>query len=220
MEGNTETTFPPARGRRKAAPEAGFRLRRSTALWGTTLSAKVPLGAGDYGQALGFVRQPVLWHAYQDVFDEIPVPDRYRIFRDVWDRADHSHADLHPEALTVVFSTAADDPDHLARRARITALPTNDPTGETLTVYRGHQGHPGDLRRPVTAASWTTDPAAARWFATRFGPGYVLEGRVHRTDVVDAYDPTSHDARATAEREILVIPGRVRDTRVLPGSPA
>ena len=71
---------------------------------------------------------------------------------------------------------------------------------ETFTVYRGvTPGHnPSGL-------SWTTSLEKAKWFANRFGEGYIRQGTANKSDVLAYFSGRG------SEEEIVISPKSLQD---------
>lgn len=108
--------------------------------------------------------------------ESLSLSDFSRLLGECWTEEENPNGDVNvPVRLSARWFKAADKQAlmHDEEYEIYKNLP------ETFTVYRGVA--PG---RNPNGMSWTREYDKAKWFSSRFGEGYVLEGTAHKEDVL------------------------------------
>jgi hypothetical protein len=147
----------------------------------------------DYETIVQLTSNKYVLNVFHDAYEEIPVEQKYKVFRATYTQMEYGFQAFKPEILEEVLTMNNDT--SFKEELKV------DKEGY-VTVYRGE----GSKSRGIEEAySWSTEERVAKFFAYRFDKkGKIYQGKVHIDDIVDFIDDRN-------ESEILVIPENVKD---------
>lgn len=130
------------------------------------------------------------------------IPNLYNLFFSTYLESDYGFGNIDSQTLqTIISSKTAEDKQNIADKLK--DFP------DTIKVYRGGNtaSTPADQ-----AYSWTLDINIANFFACRrgSGDGYIVEGEISKTDVIDIFLDNRN------EQEIIADPKNISITQTIP----
>lgn len=148
---------------------------------------------GDYETIFTLTSTKYLLHVFHDIYDELPVGNKYKAFREVYTNMEYGFHAFKQEVLEEVLTLNMDD----SFRGKLEV----DNEGY-ITVFRGEGSKSSRIEE---AHSWTTDENTAKFFANRFDKiGKIYQGKVRIENVIDFIEDRQ-------ESEILVLPENVEE---------
>jgi hypothetical protein len=156
----------------------------------------------DYENLFSCMEKKILISKYIELFDSIPVEQKYNCFRYLWSRSEYGFDQFKPSFLKKVFSYKEHSEE---RNQSMIELKEEIQDQEIINVYRGvtSQSTPYDK-----AISWTLDIDIAEWFASRFdSKGKVMKAEIHIKDIHDFLYNRN-------EKEVLLNPKKLINTEV------
>ena len=156
----------------------------------------------DYENIFSYMDKKILITKYIELFNSIPVEQRYNCFRDLWARSEFGFEKFEDSFLEKVFSYKEYSE---GRKESMNELKKEIKDHEIITVYRGVTSQSTPYEK---ATSWTLDEDVAEFFATRFqSKGKIMKAEIHIDDIYDyIYDRN--------EKEILLNPKKLRNADV------
>lgn len=129
------------------------------------------------------------------------LPNLYSLFFDIYECSDYGFSNISCDLFKSVFKSKTDE-DRENTRKQLEGVP------DIVTVYRGGNTKSVPYNK---AYSWTLDINVANFFACRrgMGPGYVVKGRVKKSDILEAF------LRGGNEKEVIVCPDKIEIEEVL-----
>jgi hypothetical protein len=156
----------------------------------------------DYENLFSYMEKKILISKYIELFDYIPVEQKYNCFRDLWARSEYGFDQFKPSFLKKVFSCKEYSEE---RNESMIKLKEEIEDHEFLKVYRGVTPHSTPYDKAI---SWTLDVDTAEWFASRFdSKGKVMKAEIHINDINDYLYNRN-------EKEILLNPKKLINTEV------
>lgn len=152
---------------------------------------------GDYQGVFSIVAKKPLFMLFKKHFEDIPLKDRYSIFRNIYRRSEYGfhHIDQSMWEKLLEIRSYSDD-----WNASMEMLRDKYKDAEKITVYRGENSSSTSLNE---AWSWTLSYKTASFFATRFSDsGIIYETDVDMMDIAD-YLPYN------GEEEVLIPPSKI-----------
>lgn len=151
----------------------------------------------DYVSIFNLVGKKPLFMLFHKYFNDIPIKDRYDIFRSIYRRSEYGFHYVSQEMWEILLNIR----NHSAEwKKSMSALKNAHKGQDKITVYRGEHSSSSPLHE---AWSWTLSYKTAHFFATRFSSeGTVYETEVALEDIAD-YLPYN------GEEEVLIPPQKV-----------
>lgn len=144
---------------------------------------------------------------YRVFYDRLSEEERFKGFIEIYKSCEKPQQAFPKDIVNTITDYI---PNNIREHRKFNKLVDKD---GYITVLRGNGSESTEANE---AMSWTTDLKTAKFFAYRYGDdGYVVKGKVHVNDVILIYDEEyaqDEDYKDT-EKEILVIPGSVKNIR-------
>lgn len=157
------------------------------------------LKKNDYLSIFSYVEKKMKIPLYMKHFDEIPLDQKYDVFRLIYRNSEYGFRDFDSALLEQIFDTRSFSKEWENDMLELKSFA--DKNG-LITIYRGE----GERSQPVEEAlSWSLSKDMAIFFATRFAPtGILYEGKIAIGDILDYLHNRD-------EEEVLVEPSAVID---------
>lgn len=142
----------------------------------------------EYKKLFILIDKPYRFYWYQQLYNEIPLEERYKLFIDIYSCSEYGFNSLDKEFVEEVFS--------LRPHKEINIF------DNVVTIYRGEGSKSTHYSE---AYSWTTQLKTAKFFANRFNSnGAIYQAKVNKKDILDYLE-------GRGEAEVLVMPEKVYD---------
>jgi hypothetical protein len=157
---------------------------------------------GEYEPLFSLMEKKILIPKYIELFESIPVSQKYNCFRDLWTRSEYGFDQFKPSFLKKVFSYKEYS---IERNESMLILKEEIEDHETVIVYRGVTPYSTPYNKAI---SWTLDIDTAEWFASRFdSKGKVMKAEIHINEIYDYL----HERN---EKEVFLNPKKLMNTEV------
>lgn len=156
----------------------------------------------DYESLFSYMEKKILITKYIELFDKIPVEQKYNCFRDLWVRSEYGFDQFNLPFLKKVFSYKEHSQE---RNEGIEEFKKIVGDHQTIEVFRGVTSSSTPYSKAI---SWTLDEDVAEFFAMRFNSkGKIMKAEINIDDVYDYMMNRN-------EKELLLNPKKIKNVDV------
>ena len=155
--------------------------------------------------AVVWIHDKVKAFAYMLFYEKMASEEKFKAFVKIYKYSENPGKCIPKEMLLDIMNHVPQDITDKRHQSKIV-----DKEGY-IEVIRGQGSESTD---PKEAMSWTTDLKTAKFFAYRYdNDGYVVKGKVHIDDIIFIFDEEYGEDYKDPEKEILIVPGSVKDIK-------